>query len=155
VLELRDGTRKSDKQFTQSSKPAQKQQTYSAPPYNILYTTPWEWHPNGFLSRDSQMGVSKPPRLGVPQLCRTITSCADLGSGQDLNQSCSPCQELSNDVSHATFTQGNQIGSRLPVVGSQIVSLTLGLSFGHNLCCKCPNGSCEPILEIYTLIALQ
>jgi hypothetical protein len=29
--------------------------------------------------------------------------------------------------------------------------LTLGLSFGHNLCLKCPNGSCEPILNIYIL----
>jgi len=27
--------------------------------------------------------------------------------------------------------------------------LTLDLSFGHNLCLKCPNGSYEPILNIY------
>ncbi len=32
---------------------------------------------------------------------------------------------------------------------SQIVNLTISLSFGHNLCFKCPNGSCEHILDIY------
>jgi hypothetical protein len=28
--------------------------------------------------------------------------------------------------------------------------LTPGLSFAHNLCFRCPNGSCEAILDIYT-----
>jgi hypothetical protein len=32
-------------------------------------------------------------------------------------------------------------------------SLIPGLSFGHNLCFKCPNESCEPILNIYISIA--
>jgi hypothetical protein len=31
-----------------------------------------------FLSRDSQMGVSKFPKLGLPQLWGPITLCADL-----------------------------------------------------------------------------
>ncbi len=35
------------------------------------------------------------------------------------------------------------------MVESQIGNLTPGPSFGHNLCLKCPNGSCEPILDIY------
>jgi hypothetical protein len=39
--------------------------------------------------------------------------------------------------------------------GNQTVNLTPGLSFGHNLCFKCPNGSCEPILDIYISIAFQ
>jgi len=39
--------------------------------------------------------------------------------------------------------------------GNQIVNLTPGLSFGHNLCFKCPNGSCKPILDIYISIAFQ
>jgi hypothetical protein len=34
-------------------------------------------------------------------------------------------------------------------------SLTLDLSFAHNLGCKCPNGSCEAILDIYTLRTFQ
>jgi hypothetical protein len=105
------------------------------------------------LSRDSQMGVPESPRLGVPQLCETITSGADLRSGQGLNQSCIPRQKIFKDVSHATCTQGNRVDSGLSVVGSQTTSLIPNISFGHNLCCKCPNGSCEPILDIYTSIA--
>jgi hypothetical protein len=41
------------------------------------------------------------------------------------------------------------------MVRSQIGNLTFGPSFGHNLCCKCPNGSCEPILNIYVPRAFQ
>jgi hypothetical protein len=41
------------------------------------------------------------------------------------------------------------------MVGSQIVNLTIGLSFGHNLCFKNPNGSSKPILDIYDLRAFQ
>jgi hypothetical protein len=130
-------------------------ETTTFPQYCILCTTPREWHPNGFLSQDSQMGVPKLPRLGAVQLCGTITFGVDLRSRRGLNQSCSPCQELSNSMLHATCTQGNLVDSRLPVVGSQIVNLIPGLSFGHNLCCRCPNGSCEPILDIYTSIAFQ
>jgi hypothetical protein len=114
-----------------------------------------EWHLNGFLSRDSQMGVSKSPRLGVLQLCETITSYANLLLGQGLNRSCSPHQEISNGVLHITFTQRNRVDSWLSVVGSQTANLTTGLSFGHNLCCRCLNESCKPILDIYVSIAFQ
>jgi hypothetical protein len=41
------------------------------------------------------------------------------------------------------------------VVGSQTTNLTLGFSFGHNLCFRCSNGSCKPILDIYVSISLQ
>ncbi len=41
------------------------------------------------------------------------------------------------------------------MVKSQIDNLTPGPSFGYNLCFKCPNGSCKPILEIYVLRAFQ
>jgi hypothetical protein len=58
-------------------------------------------------------------------------------------------------MSHATFTQGNRVDSRLLGVKSQIVNLTSDPSFGHNLCFRCPNGSCEPILDIYVSIAFQ
>ncbi len=34
------------------------------------------------------------------------------------------------------------------MVGSQIANLTRSRSFGHNLCFRYPNGSCEPILNI-------
>jgi hypothetical protein len=38
---------------------------------------------------------------------------------------------------------------------NQIDTLTFGLSFNHNLCCKYSNGSCEPILDIYVLRFFQ
>jgi hypothetical protein len=101
------------------------------------------------------MGVSKSPRLVVPQLYETITSCVDLRSGWGLNRRCSLRQELSNGVSHATCTQRNQVDSWLSMAGNQIANLTLDLSFGHNLCFRCPNGSCEPIFDIYVSIAFQ
>jgi hypothetical protein len=96
------------------------------------------------------MGVPKLSRLGVPQLCRTITSCADLWSRWILNRSCSPCQELFNGMLHATCTQRNQVNTWLSVVKSQTDT-----SFSYNLCCRCPNGSCEPVLDIYISIVFQ
>ncbi len=47
------------------------------------------------------------------------------------------------------LAQANKGDSHLLVVGSQIGNLIPNLSFGHNLCLKYPNGSCEPILDIY------
>ncbi len=56
---------------------------------------------------------------------------------------------------HTTFMRGNKGDSWLLMVRSQIANLILGPSFGHNLCVKCPNGSCEPILNIYVPKAFQ
>ncbi len=41
------------------------------------------------------------------------------------------------------------------MVKSQIANLTLGLSFDHNLCFRCSNGSSEPILDMYVSIYFQ
>jgi hypothetical protein len=95
------------------------------------------------------MRVPKLSKLRLPQLWGPITLCADLWSKWGLKQSCSPCWELSNGMLHAIYTQGNWGNSRLLVVGNQIANLTLNPSFDHNLCFKCPNGSCEPTLDIY------
>jgi len=103
-----------------------------------------------FFSWDSQSGVPKLSRFGLPGLWAFITSRPKLGSGRGLNQSCSFPRELSNGVSHFTCTHHNQVDSWLLVVGSQTVNLIPGPSFDHNLCCRCPNGSCEAILDIYT-----
>jgi hypothetical protein len=35
------------------------------------------------------------------------------------------------------------------MVGSQTANLIPDPSFAHNLCFRCPNGSCEPTVEIY------
>jgi len=179
VLELQDGTRQIDKQFTYSHEPAQNQTSWLVCSWSTLvhkrtmgnhglttFTTARTWGkpppsplnyplclaigpaPKCHLSRDSQVGVSKFPKLGFPQFWGLITLCEDLQLRWDLKQSRSPCQELFNNMLHATCMQGNRGDSWLLVVGSQITNLIPDPSFGHNLCLKCPNGSCEPIRHL-------
>jgi hypothetical protein len=118
--------------------------SHHLPPYSILCSSPWDLHPNGSFSRDSQSGVPKLSRFGLPRLWTLITPRPKLRSRQGLNQSCNSRQELSNGVSQLTCTHQNRVDSRLLVVGSQIVSLTPGPSFDHNLCCRCPNAHARP-----------
>jgi len=99
--------------------------------------------------------VMKFPQLGLSQFWGPITLCANLRLIWHLKQSCSPRRELSNGMFHVTFTQGNRDDSWLLVVESQIANLIFSLSFGHNLCFKCPNESCESILDIYVLRSFQ
>ncbi len=99
------------------------------------------------------MGVSKLPKLGLPRLWGPIILHADLRLRWGLKQSCSPCREISNDMSQATCMQRNQVNSRLLMVGSQTANLTPDLSFGHNLCFRCPNWWCKPVLDICVLRA--
>ncbi len=101
------------------------------------------------------MGVPKFPNLGLLQLWGPITFSVDLRSIWSLKQSCSPHQELSKGMWHATCTQGNRVDSRLLVVGSQIVNLTPGPSFDYNLCFRSPTGSWKTISDIYVLRAFQ
>ncbi len=129
--------------------------SHHLPPYSIIYTSPWHLHPNDFLSRDSQGGVPKLSRFGLPPLCGVITLCSDLRLQWGLNQTCSSRQELSKGVPHSTWMHRGWVNSWLLVVGSQIASLIPDLSFCHNLCYKCPNGSCKPIFNTYISIAFQ
>jgi hypothetical protein len=99
--------------------------------------------------------VPKLPKLGIPRLWSPITFREDLWLRWGLKQSCSPRYEIFNDMLHATFTQGNRVDSWLLMVWNQTANLTPGHSFGHNLYFRCPNGSCEPILDIYVLITFQ
>ncbi len=122
--------------------------SHHLPLYNILYASPRSPHPNGILSRDSQVRILKLPKLGLLRLWGPITSRADLRLKWGLNQNFSFLQELFNDMLHATCTQRYWVDSRLLVVASQTTNLTPGLSFGHNLYFKSPNGSCELILNI-------
>jgi hypothetical protein len=114
--------------------------SHHLPPYIIFWTFLWGPHPNGFLSL---LKVLKLPRLELSQLCGAIISCSNLRSGWNLKQSCNSRRELSNSVLHTTCTHGSQVNSRLFVVGNQTANLTPGLSFCHNLCCICLNGSCK------------
>ncbi len=86
---------------------------------------------------------------GLLQLWGPIILCADLWLQRGLKQSCSPLQEISNDMSHATCTPRNRGDSWFLMVRTQVDNLTLDPSFGHNLCFRCSNGSCKPILDIY------
>jgi hypothetical protein len=103
--------------------------SHHLPPYSILCVTSSHLHPNGFFSRDSQSGVPKLSRFGLPGLWAFITSCSDLRLGWGLKQICSSPWEFSNGVSHSTCTHKGQVDSRLLVVRSQIACLTPGLSF--------------------------
>jgi hypothetical protein len=120
------------------------------PPYSILCSSPWRLHPNGTFSQDSQGEVPKLSRFGLPGLWAPITSYSDLGLGWGLKQSCSSLSALSNAMSHSSCRRRIRVDSRLLMVGSRTNSLTLDPSFAHNLGCRCPNGSCEAILDIYT-----
>ncbi len=125
------------------------------PPYSILCVFLWHLHPNGFLSRDSQGGVLKLSWFGLLPLCGVITFYSNLRLRLGIKQTYSSHWKLSNGMSHFTYTHRGRVDSRLSVVGSQTANLTIGLLFCHNLCCRCPNGSCEPIFDIYTLIVFQ
>jgi hypothetical protein len=96
-----------------------------------------------------KLGVPKFPKLGLLQLWKHIILCANLWLKRDWKQSYNLLQDLSNNILHATCKKGNQGNSWFLMVKNQIANLTHGLSFGHNLCFKHPNGSCEPILDIY------
>jgi hypothetical protein len=120
------------------------------PPYNILCGWPRSLHPNGSFSWDSQVGVMKLSRVGVSGLWELISPDCKVRSRRGLNQSCISLWELSNAMLHSRIRCQEEVDSWLLMVRSQTASLTLGPSFAHNLGCKCPNGSCKAILDMYT-----
>ncbi len=101
-----------------------------------------------FCPKTPNLGISKFSKLRFSQFWRPITFYANLWLRWSLMQSCNPFQKLSKDMWHATSTQLNYGDSKLLVVTNQIGNLIFDPSFGHNLCFKYPNGSCEPILDI-------
>jgi len=129
--------------------------SHHLPPYSILCDSPRSPHPNGYFSRDSRVGVPKSRQMGLPRLWSPITLRADLRLQCGLKQSCSSRRELSNAMSHSRIRHQEEVDSRLFVVGSQTGNSTPGPSFGHNLCFRCPNEQCEPILDIYAPRAFQ
>jgi len=124
--------------------------SHHLPPYSILCDSP-----RSYFSWDSRAGVPKSRQMGLPGLWSPITLRADLGSRCGLKQSCSSRRELFNAVSHSRIGHRKEVDSRLFVVGSQTGNSTPGLSFGHNLCFRCPNEQCERILDIYASRAFQ
>ncbi len=122
--------------------------SHHLPPYNILCNFPPKLHPNDSFSRDSQGGVPKLSRVGVLGIWELISHDCDIQLKWGLNQSCSSLQELSNSIFHSFCRRWEEVESRLLVVESQTANLTPGPSFAHNLGFRCPNGSCEVILDI-------
>jgi hypothetical protein len=103
-----------------------------------------------FFSWDSQGKVPKLSPVGLLGIWASITSCSNLWLKWGLKQSYTFPQEFFYAKLHTICTHRDQVDSRLLVVGSQIASLTPDPSFAHNLGCRCPNDSCEAILDIYT-----
>jgi hypothetical protein len=101
------------------------------------------------------VGVPELRQLGLPWLWSPITLWANLRLRCGLKKSCSSRQELSNDMSHIIWSQVNRVDSRRFLVGSQTGSLTLSPSFSHDLCFRCPNEKCKPILDIYVPRSFQ
>jgi hypothetical protein len=91
----------------------------------------------------------------LPELWTVITLDYRVRSQQGLNQSCSPHRNLFNAMSHTRIGCRKGIDSRLLVVRSQTANLTPGPSFAHNLGCRCPNGQCEAIVDIYVSRSFQ
>jgi hypothetical protein len=124
--------------------------SHHLPPYSTLQlaaevASKWLFFP----------GVPKLSRLGVSELWTPISPDCRVRSRRGLKQSCSPCRDLFNAVLQSQIGCRKEVDSRLLVVGSQTVSLTPGPSFAHNLCLRCPNEQCKPILDIYVSRAFQ
>jgi hypothetical protein len=100
-------------------------------------------------SPNSPVGVPKSRQPVFSRLWSPITFQENLRLKWGLKKSCSFRRELSNDMWHVVCSQVNRVDSWLFLVGSQTGSLTPGPSFGHNLCFRCSNEQCEPILDIY------
>ncbi len=108
-----------------------------------------------FCPETTKLGVLKFLKLGLLQLWRPITTCANLRLRWSLKQSCSPPWKISNGMSQTTYMQINQGKIWLLMVKSQIDSLIRDPSFGHNLCFKYSTWSCEFISYIYISIVFS
>ncbi len=101
-----------------------------------------KWHKFLGLSKWSPEIV--PIRL--PKLWTAITPDCKVRSQQGLNQSFSPCRDLSNAMSHTQIGSREEVDSRLLVVGSQTVSLTPDPYFAHKMGCTFPmTPSCQAL----------
>jgi hypothetical protein len=129
--------------------------SHHLPPYNILCSSPPKLHPNGSFSQDSQGGVLRLSQVGVLGLWELIFPDYDIRLERGLNQSYSSPWELSNAMLHSVSGRRKEVDSRLLMVGSQTANWTPSPSFAHNLGSRCPNGSCEVILDIYTSRTFQ
>jgi hypothetical protein len=87
--------------------------------------------------------------VGVPRLWELIPPDCKVWLWRGLNQSCSPRQDLFNDILYSQFGGREEVDSQLLMVGSQTANLTPGPSFAHKVSYRCPNGQYEAIFDIY------
>jgi hypothetical protein len=123
-------------------------------------TSKWPFCPGipaGLLRASPETAPARTPATLKPH--NFASRPQNLGLQRGLKQSCSSRQELSNGMSHVVCSPIFRVDSRLLVVGSQNWqtpgSSTPGPSFAHNLCFRCPNEQCEPILDICASRAFQ
>jgi hypothetical protein len=121
---------------------------------HIVFSAPprWGYIPMALFPGTPKLKSRNCPETvpgGVLGLWEVITPDYQVWSQRGLNQGYSPGWYLSNDVLRSQFGGQEEVDSWLFVVGSQIVSLTPGLSFAHNLGYRCPNDQCKAILDIY------
>jgi hypothetical protein len=102
-----------------------------------------------FCSKTPKFKVLKFSKLGFSALWKAITSHVNLWLRWGLKQSYSFHWKFFNDMWHATYTHVFQGNFWFLMVGSQIDNLIFSPSFGHKLCFKYSNESCNLILNIY------
>ncbi len=117
--------------------------SHHLPPYSILCSSRQRLHPNGTNSKLESRNCPEIVPVEVPGLWELITLDSHIRLRRDLNQSCSPRQDLSNAVSHSQIGCREEVDSWLLVVAN----LTPDLSFAHNLGYKYPNDQCEAIFD--------
>jgi len=135
--------------YTQDSSRPGLGGSHHLPPYSILAALCRSYIQMALFPETPKLESQNCLGLESRDFWAAIAPRPELGSGRALNQSCSSCQELSNAVSHSLRQLREEVDSRLLVVGSQTDNLTPDPSFAHNLGCRCPNGQCETILDIY------
>jgi hypothetical protein len=99
------------------------------------------YHPNDFFSQDSQVRVSKLPKLGLSRLWAKL--CKQTSNGDEVWSKVVALVKIFLRIA-------KELG-QFPtlMVESQIGNLIPSLFLGHNLCFRCPNEQCKPILDIY------
>jgi len=125
--------------------------SHHLPPYSILCASSWGPHPNDIFPS------------GNPEIVK-VGTLMTLGA---YNFSCRPRVEMKSKAKLyalsrafqwyvASCLHASKSGWFLTFNGRELnCQFDSRPFFGHNLCLKCPNGWCEPILDIYVLISFQ
>ncbi len=124
--------------------------SHHLPPYSILYVAPPRPRSSDSLSRDSQSGVPKLSQFGT---LRTLGH-HNFSPQPPIGTRSKPIFYLSSRAFQRYVALPHRTSGSdrfLTFCGRESnCQFDFGLSFAHNLGCRCPNDSCEAILDIYT-----